>query len=127
MKRIGKIIAIISLLFAVVALVFYIIHLSRKHKLKDLFEGLVKSRETGELVDMDGSGVRWVGKKSPENYRVFEAKMAVMGFVPIGKYGRSHLYSRDGEELLVKETILLNQYMVFEIFSEAYFQLNEVA
>ncbi len=127
MKRIGKMIVFLSFVFALIALVFYVIQLSRKHQLKDLVEGLVKSRQTGELVDMDGKGVRWVGRKSAENARAFEAKMAVMGYVPIGTYGRSHLYSRDGEEVLVKETTLMHQYVVFEIFNESYFQLQEVA
>lgn len=127
MKKILKVIAVISLLIALAGLVFYLVRFSRKHQLRDLMDGVLRARLSGELEDIDGKGVRFVGKSTPENRRTFEAKMALMGFVPIGQYGRSHLYSRDGEEVLVKEITLMHQYVIFEIYNEAYFQLPEAA
>lgn len=127
MKKIVKILAAITLTLAILGLVIYLIKLSQKHQLRGLMEALLRSRVTGELEDIDGKGVRWVGKRNAENLRAFEAKMALLGYVPAGQYGRSHLYSRGGEELLVKEISLMNDYVVFEIFNEVYFQLPEAA
>lgn len=127
MKRIAKIIAGISFACALIGLFFYLYTLLRKHQIRDLVSALLKSQQTETLEDLDGRGVRWIGLDTPENRRQFEAHMARMNYVPLDQFGRTKLYCRHGEEVLVKERRLLNRYIIFEIYNEVFFNVDAVA
>ena len=59
--------------------------------------------------------------KVDEDVSVFVNEMRDKGFEPGEIYGRGHLFSKNGEEILVIEKVHLNRYKVYEIQNKHYF------
>jgi hypothetical protein len=127
MRKVIKVLATLVFVFGSLAFIYKLIDLYQKRNVESFLIAAMNAHQTQSLVDISGSGIRFVGQKNDEIEREFEAYMANKGCVPIGNFGRSTLYSCDGNEVLVKKSSFFNQFFLYEIMDETYVALSEAS
>lgn len=127
MKKVLQIFAVVILISSLVGLSYYLWRFSRKNDVKSLVAAALLARRQQGLIDITGNGSKYIAQKNDMSVMAFEAHMAKNNFVPVAYYGRSTLYSRDGEEVVVKRIQVLKHYLIFEVYNENFFSVDQAA
>lgn len=123
MKKKIRIFAILSALFALIAALYMLRKMYKERELRSLLEGISKlNREGLNLVSISYKTNRYLLRNTEDAMAAFNTFMEHKGWNKQQKYGRSLLYTKGHEEMLVKKTDLLNGYCVFEWMDENYVQ-----
>lgn len=127
MKKVLQFFAVVVLISSLVGLIYYLWRFSKKNDVKSLVAAALLARRQQGLIDITGNGSRFIAQKNDMSIMAFEAYMAKKKYVPVANYGRSTLYSRDGEEVVVKRIQVLKHYLIFEVYNENFFSMSEAA
>lgn len=110
-----KIIGVILLVKSFVELYSYM----KNNGFFDIINGITKLREEpSKLVELSAYKNKYMGIKATSTMDEFVDLLKKRGFVFVARYGKADIYRVGGVEILVKRTIMLNRYYVFDIFDE---------
>lgn len=123
MKNKMRLFTILSTAIVVAATIYIVRKIYKENELRNLLNGISKlNNEDLKLVAISNKTNRYLLRNDDQALDTFHAFMESKGWKDAQGFGRSLLYSRGGEEMLVKKTDLINGYSIFEWMDESYVQ-----
>ncbi len=124
-ENIKRALKIISAILLGMITLLSIYELIKKAKDKDALPIIKAMRlldeSSSEIVDVLGNGTKFLLYDNAESHRHFESFLEEKGYQYVGRYGKSKLYDYADYEVIVKQNIMFNRYVLYEIYNETYF------
>lgn len=111
------------LIFSGLGLTLALAAVFEQAKGKTVLEGVRKiQRGEAETVSLSLRVTRILARNSSQSESAFREVMKGKGWDFICYYGRSALYRRQQEEVMVRKTILVGGFCIYELMDESYFK-----
>ncbi len=122
-KRILKVVSMILLAVLTLVSIYELVKKAQQKNVLPIFGAIRRLSETGgEIVDVNGDGAHYLVYDNDESRRNFKSFLEELGYSFIGQYGKSDLYDFGAGEVLVKRTKIFNKYMLYDVYSDDFFE-----